>query len=198
MATALLSPDVLAGVQEAAVVDTEAHIGLRYEAEQCKIALSTQPEYEVRLDDGKDVVSFVMDTADLQQAAEPFLQRLWAPLQRLGEEYHLEFASYPSGCSKPRLEQQHCFAPPPRRVTQLILVGGVMKSPIVRQFVEDVVGCTALTLGDEAEFCVALGAAVHAGIMVGDLAGGLEVADSVYVKDLQSRTSGFQLWIYQM
>ena len=42
------------------------------------------------------------------------------------------------------------------------------------------------------EECVALGAAIQAGVLVGALAGKMELADGSYSADLHAATTGFQ------
>lgn len=132
-----------------------------------------------------------MTRADLRDAAEPFLDRLAVALQRIARSHSLAYAQASS-------EQEHSqtvdkFAPPPRRVTQLILVGGVTESPVVREYVEALVGCQCCQLEGDSRSCVSRGAALHAALMKGDISGGLELGDGLYVQELQSRTSGFQM-----
>lgn len=43
------------------------------------------------------------------------------------------------------------------------------------------------------EQAVAVGAALHAGLLTGAAAGGLELMDGSYVEELQGRASGFQV-----
>eukprot|EP00892_Ulva_mutabilis_P006761 jgi/Ulvmu1/4457/UM002_0182.1 len=166
-------------------------------AERCKIALTSHDSCTVAIPascTGSKECTITMSKAELQAAAEPFLQRLWQPLKRLSQEHHLEFAHYPDGdCGSAQRQKADRFAPPPRLVTQLLLVGGATKTPTVRWFLERITGCKRCTLDVDPEHCVAIGAALHAGIMVGKVTSGLEMADSVYVKDLQSRTTGFQM-----
>lgn len=164
-------------------------------AEKCKIHLSSEEVCCVDLPVGGNLSeSISMTRADLQTALLPFLNKLWAPLERLGREHHLQFAHYPFDSVKPaQMDQLDRFAPPPRTVTQLLLVGGATKAPVVQQFLEKVTGCKQHHLDVDSEHCVAIGAAIHAGIMVGQVTDGVEMADSVYVQDLQSRTSGFQM-----
>jgi molecular chaperone DnaK (HSP70) len=130
---------------------------------------------------------------ELYSIAEPFLKQLWAPLERLGTGYKVEFAHYPYGGYKADGCAAHDrYAAPPRRLTQLVFAGGATRAPVVRSFAERIAGMHGCS-GVNPEHCVALGAAVHAGLMEGTMASGLEMTDGVYVKDLQQRTSGFQM-----
>lgn len=81
------------------------------------------------------------------------------------------------------------YAPRPRRVSRTILVGGGTRVPSVRRLVERATGVPA-DQGLDPEQCVALGAAVRAGLLSGQL-GGLELGDGAYAVDLHSRSSGF-------
>lgn len=171
---------------------------LQRAAAVCKEALSTRLSHQVSLtlplEDGRRLhaIDIVFDRNDLRSAAAPFLERLWTPLQRLADEYKLHYAETldgaPHGGGSVVTDR---FAPPPRCLSQLVLVGGSTKAPFVADFASRVVGRSACA-GVDPEHCVALGAAIHGGLMQGTLHGGLEMSDSVYVKDLQDRVSGFQ------
>lgn len=168
---------------------------IRKLAEQCKIELSSQTTCSIKIPtDDADSSEVTMSQKDLRAAAEPFLKRLWAPLKRLGQEHHIKYAHYPFDCQQPaQPSSEDRFAPPPRLITKLLLVGGATKAPVVREFLENITGCKCHALAVDPDHCVAIGAGVHAGIMVGEVTAGVEMADSVYVQDLQSRTSGFQM-----
>lgn len=168
---------------------------MRKLAEHCKIELSSQATCSINLlIDDANSSAVTMSQTDLEVAAAPFLKRLWAPLQRLGQEHHIEYAHYPFDCQRPaQASSEDCFAPPPRLITKLLLVGGATKAPLVREFLERITGCKRHALAVDPDHCVAIGAGVHAGIMVGEVTAGVEMADSIYVQNLQSRTSGFQM-----
>lgn len=167
---------------------------LQQAAERCKIELSTSASSNVHVDGlaGGASVRATVTSADLQHIAQPFLERVWAPLHALGEDHKLAYAQWPGG-SQPAAPASHDrFAPPLRSLSQLVLVGGATKAPLVSHFAEVVAGVSACS-GVDPELCVALGAAVQAGIMDGSMAEGLEMMDSLYVKSLQGRVSGFQM-----
>eukprot|EP00884_Botryococcus_braunii_P000492 jgi/Botrbrau1/10443/Bobra.0133s0050.1 len=81
------------------------------------------------------------------------------------------------------------FTPAPRRVSRTVLVGGGTRVPSVRALVQRATGVPP-DEGLDPEQCVALGAAVRAGLLSGQI-GGLEVGDGAYAADLHNRASGF-------
>lgn len=172
--------------------DPQSWVVWRAEAERCKIALSQQTSCDVKLEASGSFHEFSMTRNDLKEAAQPFLERLSVPLQRLAQAHSL---AYGTGTDSAQNENGFVdkYAPPPRRVTQLILVGGVTESPVVREFVETYVDCSCCQLQGDSRSCVSRGAAMHAALMTGELTGGLELGDGLFVQELQSRTSGFQL-----
>ena len=87
-------------------------------------------------------------------------------------------------------ERQRSYAPQPRRITQVVLVGAATRMPAVRALVRNITGIEPATHVDP-EHCVALGAAVRAGMLLGQVEG-VELADGAYALDLQGRSSGFQ------
>jgi molecular chaperone DnaK (HSP70) len=194
---------LIADVAERAWQDERGRVALAKAAETAKIALSSSAEYTLDVPltfqsaDDKQVskhhLRAMLTQQELQRIAEPFLKRLWAPLERLGTGYKVEFAHYPyGGHNADGCAAYDRYAAPPRRLTQLVFAGGATRAPVVRSFAERIAGMHACT-GVNPEHCVALGAAVHAGLMDGSVAGGLEMTDGVYVKGLQQRVSGFQM-----
>ncbi|KAG2425222.1 hypothetical protein HYH02_015049 [Chlamydomonas schloesseri] len=83
------------------------------------------------------------------------------------------------------------FVAPPRRLSGLVLVGAATRLPVVRQYVMQVSGLP-IRSGVDPETAVALGAALHAGLMTGRVAGGVEMNDGGYVAAQHGRASGFQ------
>lgn len=172
---------------------------LRAEAERCKIALSVQASVECAVPTPHGTpsatITVTLSLDDLLLAAAPVLERLWLPMQRLGADYQLAYAHRPDASARSQVPAaqagQARFAPPLRTISQLVLVGGATKSPVVAAFAERVCGVAAC-MGVDPEHSVALGAAIQAGIMDGSVAGGLEMMDSLYVQELQGRVSGFQ------
>ena len=104
-----------------------------------------------------------------------------------------------SECVRPEAAKRHIpgsqqvrdYSPPPRRVTRLVMVGGSSRIPWVRQFVAAATGVQPSPDVDPEE-CVALGAAMYAGMLSGHIAG-IELADGAYSQDLHGRSSGFPL-----
>ena len=82
------------------------------------------------------------------------------------------------------------YAPKPRTATAAVLVGGATRMPAVRDYVRHVTGL-APAHGVDPEQCVAAGAAIHAGILMG-LTGGVELMDGAYVEELQGRATGLE------
>ena len=91
--------------------------------------------------------------------------------------------------SSPALQQQQ-YAPKPRRISQVVLVGSATRIPSVRKLVKDITGIEPCSWVNPEE-CVALGAAIQAGILIGGVAG-MELADGSYKSDLHQTASGFQ------
>ena len=180
------------GVDQVQEQDPQKWVTWRAEAERCKIALSTQPSCDVKLEVSGSSHAFCMTREDLRDAAQPFLERLAMPLQRIAETHSLAYGTVSESAEKMN-EFVDKYAPPPRRVTQLILVGGVTESPVVREYIEGFVDCSCCQLERDSRSCVSRGAAMHAAIMTGELTGGLELGDGLFVQELQSRTSGFQI-----
>ena len=102
-------------------------------------------------------------------------------------------------CLQPRAVSPHQppgslyrdYAPPLRKVTRLVMVGGSSRIPWVRRFVSEATG-VAPSADVDPEECVALGAAIFAGMLSGHVAG-VELADGAYAQDLHDRASGFPL-----
>ena len=82
------------------------------------------------------------------------------------------------------------FAPKPRKISQVVLVGSATRIPSVREFVKQLTGIEPCSWVNPEE-CVALGAAIQAGILVGDLKG-MEMSDGSFSKELHGSTTGFQ------
>lgn len=95
--------------------------------------------------------------------------------------------AHPGSSGQP--QQPDPFAPPPRRIVACVLVGGASRMPAVRDLVRRLAGAPLLE-GPGAEHAVALGAATHAGMLLG-LVAGLESRDGAYSRELHGRASGF-------
>ena len=69
---------------------------------------------------------------------------------------------------------------------------GATRMSAVRRAAEQLTGRPPNAFIDP-ELCVALGAAVHAGILSGDIVGGLEIMDGSYSAGWHDRVSGFAM-----
>lgn len=74
------------------------------------------------------------------------------------------------------------------RPTGVVLVGAATRMPLVRDYVRQLTGLPPAE-GLDPEECVALGAAVHAGLLQG-MVSGLELMDGGYVLEQHGRTTG--------
>ena len=81
------------------------------------------------------------------------------------------------------------FAPPPRRVSRLVLAGAATRMPAVLDVVTSATGIEP-TFEVDPEHAVALGAAIHAGLLTGQIEGGLEMMDGGYVTGQHGRATG--------
>ncbi|KAG1680357.1 hypothetical protein FOA52_015447 [Chlamydomonas sp. UWO 241] len=82
---------------------------------------------------------------------------------------------------------QSRYAPRPRTITGVVLVGAATRMPAVRALLAHVTGLPPAD-GVDPEEVVALGAATHAGVMLG-CSSGIEMADSSYVAKLHDRAA---------
>ena len=82
------------------------------------------------------------------------------------------------------------YAPKARKVSQVVLVGSATRIPSVRAFVEQITGLKPCGWMKPEE-CVALGAAIQAGVLLGDTKG-IELADGSFAEDLHGTITGFQ------
>ena len=173
-------------------------------AEDVKVQLTEREEVEVEVA-GKVLV---VTRTDLERASAEVLARVAeGPLRRVGEEAGVAWAWTPWGeeeeyedvmgkenmrkkkTSSSQTSSTTRWAPPPRRVTRLVFVGGATRMPALRGMCERMAGVEAETRVDP-EHAVALGAAVHAAVLEGDISG-LEVMDGAYCFDIHGRASGW-------
>jgi len=149
--------DYLAGVflRETSIdvqSDRQAMQRLREAGEKAKIELSTLLESDINLPflsaDKSGPKHFVhkFTRAKLEEIVEPIVNRCKMPVQRALSDAKLA----------------------PAQVDKIIMVGGPTRMPIVQRFVEGVFGRKAERGVDPME-CVAMGAAVQAGVISGDV-----------------------------
>ena len=132
--------------------DKTAMQRLREGAEKAKIELSTIFETEINLpfitatNDGPKHLSMKLTRAKLEQLIDPIIKKCKHPMEQAMKDAKLS----------------------PNQVSKIILVGGPTRMPIVRKFVEDFTGKQAERGVDPME-CVAMGAAVQAGVLAGEV-----------------------------
>ncbi len=132
--------------------DSMAIQRLREAAEKAKIELSTTVETEINLPyltadkSGPKHFVFKLNRSMLEQLVDPIIKR----------------------CSKPMQQALDDAGAEPTDIDKIILVGGPTRMPIVKKFVEDYVGKKAERGVDPME-CVAVGAAIQAGVLAGEV-----------------------------
>ncbi len=121
---------------------------IREAAERAKIELSTVMETEINLPFINGSTNFQMKftRAKLEELIDPIVQR----------------------CKKPVLQAMKDAKLTPVEVDSVILVGGPTRMPIVKNFVDSILGKKAERGLDPME-CVAMGAAVQAGVLAGEV-----------------------------
>jgi molecular chaperone DnaK len=132
--------------------DRQAMQRMKEAGEKAKIELSTVLESEINLPflsaDKSGPKHFVhkLSRAKLEEIVDPIVQRCKAPVER--------------ALSDAKLTSQN--------INKVIMVGGPTRMPIVQKFVEGMVGKKAEGGVDPME-CVALGAAIQAGVLAGEV-----------------------------
>jgi len=125
---------------------------VREAAEKAKIELSTVPTTDINLPfitadaSGAKHLGMSLTRAKLEELVRPTIDRCRGPLERAVEDAKL--AS--------------------KDVDRIILVGGPTRMPIVRKFVEEFMG-KEVERGVDPMECVAMGAAIQAGVIAGEV-----------------------------
>ena len=125
---------------------------VREAGEKAKIELSTVLTTDINLPfisadaAGPKHLTMTLTRAKLEELIRPTIDRCRGPLDRALTDSKLT----------------------PNEVSRIILVGGPTRMPIVRKFVEDYMGKEAERGVDPME-CVAMGAAIQAGVIAGDV-----------------------------
>jgi len=125
---------------------------LKEAAENAKIELSTLLSTDINLPfissdaSGPKHLHVTLTRAKLEQLATPIVERIRDPIMRTLKDAKLE----------------------PKNIDKIILIGGQTRMPLVKKFVEDLLGKQAERGVDPME-CVAVGAAIQGGVLAGDV-----------------------------
>lgn len=132
--------------------DKMAMIGLKEAAEKAKIELSNLTTTDIDLpfvasdQSGPKHLHYSLTRAKLEQLTSPIVERIKAPIMRTLSDAKLQ----------------------PSEIDKIILIGGQTRMPLVRKFVEDLMGKPAEQGVDPME-CVAVGAAIQGGVLAGEV-----------------------------
>jgi len=149
----------------------------------------------------KDGQSVTLNRDDLEQVSRPLFNDIAAVLDRIGKDLFIEWNMDPYTAITAKefvvMSKQECkkadpWAPPPRKVSKVVMVGQITRLPMVFDYVRRVTGVEPCSSVDPGE-AVALGAATQAGILKGTV-GSVELMDGSYSIDLHDRTTGFSNW----
>lgn len=163
--------------------DKQAHERILEAAEKAKIELSTTLESSVNLpflasvDNQPKHFQHTLTRAKLEDLVRPIIDRCRGPIENALKDAKLK----------------------PSDIDKIIMVGGPTRMPIVHKFVEDTIGKKAERGIDPME-CVAMGAAIQAGVLSGEvkdillldvtpLSLGLETLGGVFTKLIDKNTT---------
>ena len=163
--------------------DKQAMQRLRDAGEKAKIELSTLLESDINLPflsadkTGPKHFAYKLTRAKLEEIVEPIVNRCKIPVQRALSDSKLS----------------------PSQIDKLIMVGGPTRMPIVQRFVEGIFG-KKVERGVDPMECVAMGAAVQAGVISGEvkdillldvtpLSLGIETAGGIFTKLIERNTT---------
>jgi len=163
--------------------DSVAMQRLKEAAEKAKIELSTVVETDINLpyitadQSGPKHLALKVSRSKLEQLVAPIIQKCEKPVQQAMADAKLL----------------------PADIGRIILVGGPTRMPAVQKFVEKIVG-TKVERGIDPMECVAMGAAVQAGVLSGEvkdvllldvtpLSLGIETLGGVFTKLIERNTT---------
>ncbi|MGB9748658.1 MAG: molecular chaperone DnaK [Candidatus Woesearchaeota archaeon] len=163
--------------------DKTAITRLREAVEKAKIELSSVLETEINLPfitatkEGPKHLVMKITRAKLEFLVKPIIERCKGPLEKALNDAKLK----------------------PEDIDKVILVGGPTRMPIVQKFVEDYIG-KKIERGVDPMECVAMGAAIQAGILAGEvkdillldvtpLSLGIETLGGIFTKLIERNTT---------
>ena len=163
--------------------DKTAMERLKEAAEKAKIELSNLWTTEINLpfiaydDKGPKNLQYTLTRTKLEQIARPIVEKVREPVMRVLADAKLE----------------------PKDIDKIILIGGQTRMPLVRRFVEEVMGKSAETGIDPME-CVAIGASIQGAVLAGEISDivlldvtplslGVETLGGVLTKVLERNTT---------
>src|SRR5947208_2648744 len=132
--------------------DQSAMTRLKEAAEKAKIELSTLLTTDIDLpfissdNSGPKHLHITLTRSKLEELAYPIVRKVETPIKRTLDDAKLQ----------------------PKDVDRIILIGGQTRMPMVRKFVEDMIGKPAERGVDPME-CVAVGAAIQGAVLAGDV-----------------------------
>ncbi|MBN1386058.1 molecular chaperone DnaK [Candidatus Woesearchaeota archaeon] len=163
--------------------DTVAMQRVREAAEKAKIELSTTLDTDINLpyitadQSGPKHLVMKMNRAKLEELIDPIVKKCKGPLEQALRDAKLT----------------------KNDISRIILVGGPTRMPIVRAFVENIIGKQAERGVDPME-CVAMGAAIQGGVLAGEvkdvllldvtpLSLGIETLGGIFTKLIERNTT---------
>jgi molecular chaperone DnaK len=132
--------------------DKRAMTRLKESAEKAKIELSTLLQTSVDLpfissdEKGPKHLQATLTRAKLEQLTLPIVERIEEPIGKVLKDAKLE----------------------PKDIDKIILIGGQTRMPLVRKFIEDIIGKKVETGIDPME-CVAIGASIQGAVLAGEI-----------------------------